>query len=202
MLNRGLWGCFVAQKFDSKLGWLVPLLAEYSSFDFEYLFRKIYENVYGIACDTRHARWNKYLRVNSLVFDYVSGLEYLDNLAIYIVEDLKSEDNRPGLEYINNLVTYIVENSEDNRLGLNYWQSLTFNIFVKLCTNVNINHLMYLDVGINNSCIKKQNNIFHRLDIEVDNSRIDELYINRMHYFGEIYNLAYINSHLYEVETW
>lgn len=180
-LNNGLWRYFVAQKFNSKLEWLVPLLAEYSSYDFEYLFRKIYENVYEITCDTRNAMWNRYLGFNSLVFNYVSGLEYLDNLAKYMVKNFKFGDNR---------------------LGLNYWQRLTFNIFVKLCTNVNINHIMYLDVGINNICIKKQTNIFHRLDIEVDHSRIDRLYINRMYNFGDVYNLAYINSRLYEVETW
>jgi len=158
MRGRQLWSNFVAEKFQFKPEWLVKELAYHSGFDIEYFFRKIYVYVYQLKCDRGHTNWNVHLSWNSLVWKNGSGREYFDNLAF------KMRAYR----------SYNIENMElrDEGLGNNCWENLTHKIFLSHCINVDINHLEYLVIGKVNISPKKQNNIFHQLDIEVDNTRL------------------------------
>lgn len=79
MLDNNPWIEFVDRKFNSK--WFVPLIAHYSSLDFEYFFRKVYEFTYQLECDRGHAKWNYSLAVNSIIFEFKTGERHLDKLA-------------------------------------------------------------------------------------------------------------------------
>ncbi|CAI6374311.1 unnamed protein product [Macrosiphum euphorbiae] len=92
--GQSFWLEFVTENFRGKPEWLIPLLARYSSCDFKYFFRKIYQFVYRLECDRAHANWNFYLACRSLVFDNVSGPRYFENLAskTYNSKRLHDED--------------------------------------------------------------------------------------------------------------
>jgi len=113
--RQPLWFEFVSEKFRGKPEWLIPLLARYSSYDFEYFFRKIYQFVYQLGCDRGHANWNFYLACNSLVFDNVSGPRYFNNLDSKTFkskrlhyEDLELKNVQIGGNYWHRFIFFIL----------------------------------------------------------------------------------------------
>ncbi|CAI6376993.1 unnamed protein product [Macrosiphum euphorbiae] len=177
-------------EFVSESEWLIPLLARYSSYEFEYFFRKIYQFVYRLECDRAHANWNFYLACSSLVFDNVSGPRYFDNLASKTYNSKRLHDEDLELKNV--------------QIGGNYWHTLIFRIFLKSCDRSDLKVLDYLD--LHNKLgpeIKNQKNILFQLGIEIDNTKVRALYGDRGYTFGYTYREDRVRERLStEEETW
>ncbi|CAI6370725.1 unnamed protein product [Macrosiphum euphorbiae] len=172
--GQPFWFEFVSEKFRGNPEWLIPLLARYSNYDFEYFFMKIYQFVYRLECDRAHANWNFYLACSSLVFDNVSGPRYFDNLASKTYNSKRLHDEDLELKNI--------------QIGGNYWHTLIFRIFLKSCDRSDLKVLDYLD--LHNKLgpeIKNQKNILFQLGIEIDNTKVRALYGDRGYTFGDTY---------------
>lgn len=135
LADRALWFEFVNEKFRGKPEWLISLLARYSSYDFEYFFRKIYQLVYQLECDRAHTNWNFYLACSSLVFDRVSGPRYFSNLAFKTFKSKRLHYKDLELKNV--------------QIGRNYWENLMFRIFLDLCYRSDLKYLKYLDLDNN-----------------------------------------------------
>ncbi|CAI6369060.1 unnamed protein product [Macrosiphum euphorbiae] len=183
--GQPLWIEFVSEKFQGKPKWLIALLARYSSYDFEYFFRKIYQLVYQLKCDRGHANWNFYLACHSLVFDNVSGPRYFNNLASKTVTSKRLHYEDLELKNV--------------QIGDNYWHNLTFRIFLNSCDRSNLKVLEYLDLNKNlGPETKYQKNILFQLGIEIDMTKVRKLYVDRKNTFGDKYR----PYHVHEEETW
>jgi len=63
----------VSCKFQKcKSTWLIEELTKYSSYDFEFIFRELYEEVYSIQWDKGHAFCKANLLSHSLIFNNLS----------------------------------------------------------------------------------------------------------------------------------
>jgi len=104
LLNKPLWYKFVNSKFENIYpSWLIEDITKYSSVDFEFILRELYEEIYAIQCDKGHAYWKAHLLQNSIVSYDLS----LGNKWVAII--LNSELYHNGNSYWNNLIFSILE---------------------------------------------------------------------------------------------
>jgi len=62
----GVWGKFNLD-ISTHLGFMKYDLVKYSICDFEYLFRKIFQQTYELECDRGHQIWNNNLLYGSVI---------------------------------------------------------------------------------------------------------------------------------------
>ncbi|KAF5184554.1 hypothetical protein FRX31_025859 [Thalictrum thalictroides] len=164
------------------MGWAVEELATYSTFDFEYFFRRIYEAVYISHPDGGHQHWSEGLALASIVFDQYSGIQYLDRMAM----ETYVSGRLPNLEF------------EGVQFGTNYWENLTYPVSCLLGGDrSDTERLKYLDLPARpGTRINREirEDVLYRLNIECDSARLRKLGGVRWFYFGDVYNAFEIKS--------
>ncbi|KAF0746822.1 Uncharacterized protein FWK35_00019769 [Aphis craccivora] len=89
--------------------WLIENITEYSSFDFEFFLREIFEEAYQLYCDDGHTKWKLHLLDNSLVCkEYILECFHGNSsIGRNYWEDLSNK------EYIKRKITFPEQGYED-----------------------------------------------------------------------------------------